>query len=43
MVIISLGVCSYADGENMDGFIKRTDSAMYKAKSEGRNKVEILL
>ncbi len=38
-VTISLGVGRYADGEDADGFIKRVDGALYKAKQGGRNRV----
>ena len=38
-VTISLGVSRYEDCEDMDGFIKRVDGALYKAKQGGRNKV----
>ncbi len=37
-VTISLGVSRYADGEDADGFIKRVDGALYKAKQAGRNR-----
>ncbi len=35
----SLGVSSVIDGENIESFVKRADSAMYKAKQLGRNRV----
>ena len=41
-VTISLGVGRYADGEDADGFIKRVDGALYKAKQGGRNRVCIV-
>lgn len=34
---------NYSDGQDMDGFIKKTDDALYKAKSKGKNRVEVFL
>ncbi len=36
---ISLGACSYQDGEPPSSFIGRADAAMYRAKRGGRNRV----
>jgi len=38
---ISLGVSEYGAQDNVAGFIERADSAMYRAKHAGRNRVEI--
>lgn len=40
-VTISLGVALYESGDTIDDIIKKADSAMYKAKTEGRNCVRI--
>jgi diguanylate cyclase (GGDEF)-like protein len=37
---ISLGVSEYGAQDNVAGFIERADSAMYRAKHAGRNRVE---
>jgi diguanylate cyclase (GGDEF)-like protein len=37
---ISLGACTYRDGESPTSFIGRADAAMYRAKRGGRNRVE---
>jgi diguanylate cyclase (GGDEF)-like protein/hemerythrin-like metal-binding protein len=37
-VTMSLGVAEYAPGEGLAGWIERTDQALYRAKSEGRNR-----
>ncbi|WAR43458.1 GGDEF domain-containing protein [Methylomonas rapida] len=38
-ITASLGVSSLRGNENMESFIKRADTAMYKAKQTGRNRV----
>ncbi|HEO64896.1 MAG TPA: GGDEF domain-containing protein, partial [Spirochaetes bacterium] len=37
----SFGVSELTDKDNLDSFFKRADDALYKAKENGRNKVEI--
>ena len=38
-ITISLGVAQLQSGDSIDTLIKRVDSALYKAKQEGRNRV----
>lgn len=40
-VTISLGVAEWAEDETIDQLFGRVDEAVYQAKSEGRNRVEI--
>ena len=41
-VTVSMGVASYPeDGKDVDGLLKKSDEAMYRAKQSGRNKVEV--
>ncbi len=37
---LSLGVAEFKRDEDVDGFLKRVDDALYKAKSKGMNRVE---
>ncbi|WP_155825428.1 diguanylate cyclase [Hippea alviniae] len=37
-ITISLGVAQYSENETADNFIKRTDSALYSSKENGRNR-----
>ncbi|MDX2028285.1 MAG: GGDEF domain-containing protein [Alphaproteobacteria bacterium] len=39
VVTISVGAAEYCPGEDLEGFIARADSALYKAKQTGRNRV----
>lgn len=38
-ITASFGVAQYVNGESIDEFIKRVDSALYEAKDAGRNRV----
>ncbi len=38
-ITFSAGVAQYQPGELIDPFLKRTDQALYRAKSEGRNRI----
>lgn len=40
-ITFSAGVALHQKGEGVDSLIKRTDQALYKAKSEGRNRVSV--
>ncbi len=40
-VTASFGVAEYIDGEKKDDFIKRADDALYQAKKNGRNRIEV--
>ncbi len=39
-VTVSIGVSDFKKGEKIDDVIKRADECVYKAKNEGRNRVE---
>lgn len=38
-VTVSIGVARYRSGEQLEEFVTRADQALYRAKSEGRNRV----
>ena len=40
-VTLSVGVCAQRDGQSVDEWIKCADTAMYRAKRNGRNRIEI--
>lgn len=40
-ITASFGACSYAQGQSLHAFFERADSALYKAKEQGRNCVVI--
>ncbi|MBK1681057.1 GGDEF domain-containing protein [Rhodocyclus tenuis] len=40
-ITVSLGVASYSAGESASDFIARADAALYAAKNQGRNRVNI--
>ncbi|TDV52907.1 diguanylate cyclase [Pseudomonas graminis] len=39
-VTVSMGFTLFAPGERSDGVLKRADQALYRAKHEGRNRIE---
>jgi len=41
-VTVSVGICAQRAGQSVDDWIKCADTAMYRAKNNGRNRVEIL-
>jgi diguanylate cyclase len=38
-ITLSIGIAQLQDGDNAESFIIRADTALYKAKETGRNKV----
>ncbi len=38
---ISIGIAEFAPGEDLDGLLKRADEALYVAKQQGRDQVQI--
>ena len=38
-ITVSLGVAQYGSGESVEGLIERADTALYKSKQNGRNRV----
>ncbi|MBS3994642.1 MAG: GGDEF domain-containing protein [Alkaliphilus sp.] len=40
-ITISIGVAQYVAGDSLDDVFKRADIALYKAKNNGRNRVEV--
>ncbi len=42
-ITISLGVTLFSEGDNKEALLKRVDKALYKAKNNGRNRVELLV
>ncbi len=41
-VTVSLGLAQFRPGENMEGFIRRADQALYDAKHQGKNNVVVV-
>ena len=39
-ITCSIGVSLYEDAKDIDLFLKNSDDALYKAKNNGRNRVE---
>ena len=42
-ITCSFGVAEYAAGDDADAMLKKVDSALYRAKKTGRNRVEIFI
>jgi len=42
-ITASFGVAAYRDGESVSSLIQRADDALYRAKSAGKNRVEVAL
>ena len=41
-ITCSIGLSEYRDGDTLDTWLSRVDEALYKAKENGRNRVEII-
>lgn len=41
-ITCSFGVAQFHDSDNVDSFLKRVDDALYRAKNNGRDRVEML-
>ena len=41
-ITASFGITQYKDGDTLESIFKRCDDALYLAKENGRNRVEIL-
>lgn len=41
-VTVSIGIAEFEIGEDIDGFIRRADLAMYRSKNTGRNRITFL-
>ena len=41
-ITVSIGVTQVVDGDTSESIVKRSDQALYKAKNEGRNRIEII-
>lgn len=41
-ITVSLGVSSFAPGDDIDSLSKRADKALYLAKNNGRNRIEVI-
>ena len=41
-VTMSIGLTDYVGSEALDALLKRADEALYLAKNNGRNRVEVL-
>ncbi|MEM1484004.1 GGDEF domain-containing protein [Oscillospiraceae bacterium PP1C4] len=41
-ITVSMGLTFYRNGDTYDTFLKRADDGLYKAKAQGRNRIEIV-
>jgi diguanylate cyclase len=39
-ITVSMGITTFKPGERSDLVLKRADQALYRAKAEGRNRIE---